>query len=81
MHGLSLNVDPDLRSFEVINLCGLPGKAATSVANELGRSVPLEEVEQRIIDSFAHVFHVELRPVSREQLEGGRVVAEAARMV
>jgi lipoate-protein ligase B len=81
MHGLSLNVNPDLGSFEVINLCGLPGKKATSIASELRRDFPMEEVEKRIIDSFAYVFHVELRPVSREQLEREGVAAEVARVV
>ena len=81
MHGLSLNVNPDLKSFEVINLCGLPGKVATSIAGELGHDVSLEEVEQRVIDSFANVFRVELKPVLRDQLEGECVEPEAARVV
>lgn len=81
MHGLSLNVNPNLKSFEVINLCGLPGKLATSIANELGRDVSMEEVEQRVIDSFADVFQVEFKPASRDRLEGERVEPEAARVV
>lgn len=81
MHGLSLNVSPDLKSFEVINLCGLPDKTATSIGHELARNVSLEEVEQRIMDSFAEVFWVELRPVTREQLEGTCLEPEAARVV
>ena len=81
MHGLSLNVDPDLSSFEVINLCGLPDKMATSIASEIGKDVSMAEAEQRVIDSFANVFHVELRPVSRAQLEGEGIAAEVACMV
>lgn len=78
MHGLSLNVNPDLKSFEVINLCGLPGKVATSIAGELKHAISWEEVEQRVIDSFADVFRVELKPVLRDQLEGACVEPETA---
>jgi len=81
MHGLSLNVNPDLKSFEVINLCGLPGKVATSIADELGHDVSLQEVEQQVIDSFADVFRVELKPVLRNQLGGECVEPKAARVV
>jgi lipoate-protein ligase B len=81
MHGLSLNVNPDLQSFDVINLCGLPGKMATSIANELGRDVIMEEVEQRVIDYFSEVFRVELKPVTRDRLEGESVEPSATRVV
>jgi len=81
MHGLSLNVNPDLESFEVINLCGMPGKKATSIASELEQDISMKDAEQRLLDSFSNVFRVELQPVPRYQLEGERVEPEAARMV
>jgi lipoate-protein ligase B len=81
MHGLSLNVNPDLKSFEVINLCGMPGKEATSIAGELGHKISSKDVEQRLLDSFSNVFRVELKPVLRDQLEGKCVEPEAARVV
>ena len=68
MHGLSLNVNPDLEAFKVINLCGLPDRTATSIENELGHAVSISEVNQRIQDAFSEVFNVELVPVSREEL-------------
>jgi lipoyl(octanoyl) transferase len=68
MHGLSLNVNPDLDSFKVINLCGLPGRSATSIQNELGHAVSPEEVIKRIKDTFAEVFHARLVPIAREEL-------------
>jgi lipoyl(octanoyl) transferase len=37
-HGIALNVDPDLRDFELIDPCGMPGLVSTSIAEELGRS-------------------------------------------
>ena len=36
-HGIALNVDPDLRDFELIDPCGMPGVASTSIAAEAGR--------------------------------------------
>jgi lipoate-protein ligase B len=81
MHGLSLNVNPDLKSFEVINLCGMPGMMATSIASELDRDVSMDEVEQRLIDSFSDVFRVELQAVLRHQLGGECVEPKAARVV
>lgn len=69
MHGMSLNVNPDLAAFKVINLCGLPGKSATSIENELGHDVSIAEVIQRVQDSFSRVFHIDLLPVSKEQLK------------
>ena len=80
-HGLSLNVDPDLSSFQVINLCGLPGKTAASIAGETGRNITMSEVEEKVIRSFAEVFKVEFEPVSKEHLEGACGEPEAARMV
>ena len=68
MHGLSLNVHPDLSLFKVINLCGLPDRSATSITEELGRVVPVEEVSLRVQEAFCEVFNVVLRNVSKEDL-------------
>ena len=38
-HGIALNVDPDLADFELIDPCGMPGLASTSIARELGHPV------------------------------------------
>jgi len=80
-HGLSLNVNPDLRSFEVINLCGLPGKVPASIAGDLGKNITMPEVEEKVIRSFAEVFKVRFEPMSLEHLEGACGEPEAARMV
>jgi lipoate-protein ligase B len=68
MHGLSLNVNPDLAGFEVINLCGLPGRSATSIEAELGQPVSVDEVVPKIVQSFSDIFGTGLLPISREQL-------------
>ncbi|MEO5940248.1 MAG: hypothetical protein ABIZ72_04810, partial [Candidatus Limnocylindrales bacterium] len=36
-HGIALNLDPDLSDFDLIDPCGMPGVASTSIAAELGR--------------------------------------------
>ncbi len=68
MHGFSFNVNPDLSTFKVINLCGLPGKKATSIEAEIGRTVLMEEVTQRLVDAFSEVFKVSLSEIPDEQL-------------
>lgn len=40
MHGLALNVSPDLRHFQLIVPCGLEGREVTSLRQELGRVAP-----------------------------------------
>jgi lipoyl(octanoyl) transferase len=37
-HGIALNVTTDLRDFDLIDPCGMPGVASTSIARELGRA-------------------------------------------
>ena len=44
MHGFSLNCDPDLTAYQQIVPCGIQGVGVTSLAVELGRPVPVDEV-------------------------------------
>lgn len=37
-HGIALNIDPDLRDFDLIDPCGMPGLISTSIADKLGRT-------------------------------------------
>ena len=54
-HGIALNVTVDLRDFELIDPCGMPGVASTSVARELGRPADPASTEgvQRAAQLFA----------------------------
>ncbi len=54
-HGLALNVSTDLDPFTLINPCGT-GRRVTSMAALLGRRLSMEEVEKKMIQSFAEVF-------------------------
>ena len=44
MHGLAINVDPDLTAFDAIVPCGLSDVGVTSMAAELGEAPSLPEV-------------------------------------
>jgi lipoyl(octanoyl) transferase len=51
LHGISLNVDPDLSHFATIVACGLEGSAITSLA-ALGAIADFESVDNALIASF-----------------------------
>lgn len=57
-HGIALNIDPDLRDFELIDPCGMPGLISTSVADELGRTAepPTTAAVERAGALFADAF-------------------------
>jgi lipoate-protein ligase B len=82
MHGMSLNVHPDLERFSIINLCGVPGLSATSIERETGRfNITVEEVGSNLLRVFAEVFKFDLRIVTRKRLFGGRVESAVAALV
>lgn len=60
MHGFAFNVNTDLNQFNFIIPCGIQDKAVTSLQNELGRPVDLEEVKQRLKKHFSTVFNCKL---------------------
>lgn len=55
-HGFALNVDPDLEAFRRFHPCGFPGSVMTSLAREVGRPVPVEEVIPHVVASWNDVF-------------------------
>jgi lipoyl(octanoyl) transferase len=61
-HGIALNVDPDLRDFELIDPCGMPGLVSTSIAEELGRTAepPTTAAVERAGAIFAAAFAAEI---------------------
>ena len=54
-HGLSFNVDPDLKFFNNINPCGISGKGVTSL-QELGVKIKMEDVDKIFHQTFATIF-------------------------
>lgn len=51
MHGFALNVNTDMRYFSYINPCGLTF-GVTSIRQELGREIPMEEVKEILKSKF-----------------------------
>ncbi len=53
MHGLALNVRPNLNHFDLIVPCGLAGRAATSLERELGHGCPaMDAVKASLVRGF-----------------------------
>ncbi len=57
-HGIALNVSVDLRDFELIDACGMPGVTSTSIAHERGEqaTAPGTESVQAAAAIFARAF-------------------------
>ena len=60
MHGFAFNVNTDLKYFENIIPCGIANKQVTSLKKELGTSVPMYDVKERIKRNFEIVFNAYL---------------------
>jgi len=64
MHGIALNIDPDMGHFELINPCGMADVEMTSMAAEAGKQVPFAEVLEAFVFHFARVFDCDATPVA-----------------
>mgnify|MGYP001950433419 CR=1 FL=1 len=60
LHGISLNVEPDLGHFSGIVPCGVREHGVTSLA-ALGRVVTMSEVDQALHDAFVDRFGATVR--------------------
>ncbi len=56
MHGFAFNVNTDLSYFKGIIPCGIENKTVTSLQQELGREINMEEVKGKIIQKFETIF-------------------------
>lgn len=62
MHGLALNVNVDLRFFDLIIPCGIQNKEVTSLKKERGREFDMGEIKTRLTENLLDVF--EMNPVA-----------------
>jgi len=78
MHGLALNLDPDLEHFKLINPCGLTGSPMTSVRRLTGREVDTQRAEDSLAGHLCRELGLSPSPWSLEQAEAclreGRLV-------
>lgn len=56
MHGIGFNVNTDLSYFNLIVPCGITDKQVTSMEKELGHTVDMNEVRQKLISHLEEVF-------------------------
>ena len=66
-HGIALNVNNDLKTFDMIVPCGKPTESVTSMAQELGGEVDMPGVVSRFVENFCRQFDY---VVSSETLTG-----------
>jgi lipoyl(octanoyl) transferase len=59
MHGFAFNVNTDLNYFNHIVPCGITDKKVTSLSNELGREMDMDEVKRILLQELADVFQFE----------------------
>jgi lipoyl(octanoyl) transferase len=64
-HGFALNVNTNLEHFRLITPCGIRDSGVTSIAKEIGREVPIEEVRAIVTAKFAEVFERDM--VARQE--------------
>lgn len=62
IHGLALNVNTDMRYFDYIVPCGISDKRVTSIEQELGRPVDMNEAKQILKDELGKVFMMKFLP-------------------
>src|SRR3989449_1554672 len=59
-HGFALNVNTDLDYFNLIIPCGIASKPVTSMAKELGRQLPMQDVAHSVSRIFGVVFQSQI---------------------
>ena len=64
LHGFALNVAPKLSYYNMIHSCGLKGVEIVSLSSLLRRSISMEEVKKKTIDSFEDVFALKTESIS-----------------
>lgn len=66
-HGIAFNVSTDLNYFKFINPCGITEFGVTSL-EKLGIKADIDEVLNKMIDKFKHVFDTEIEEITSKEL-------------
>ena len=59
-HGIALNVNTDLSFFDLIVPCGIAAKSVTSMARQLCRQIPLQDVAHSMARHFGNLFNSQI---------------------
>lgn len=68
-HGFALNVNTNLRHFDLIVPCGLLDRGVTSMQYELNRPISMDDIKATVAQTFVDIFDRELYYESRDALE------------
>jgi lipoyl(octanoyl) transferase len=60
MHGIGFNINTDLSYFNHIVPCGIEDKAVTSLQQELGRAVDMNEVKTILLEKTRRTIRIQL---------------------
>ena len=60
MHGLALNVNPNLEHFSLIRPCGILDRGVTSISKVLSCDVPMEVIVRGLVNHFSDVFDADI---------------------
>ena len=60
MHGFAFNVNSDLSYFSNIIPCGISDKAVTSLEKEMGRTIDMQEVQEKLKKHLQELFEMTL---------------------
>jgi lipoyl(octanoyl) transferase len=80
-HGFALNVDPDLRHFELIIPCGIREAGVTSMRAELGQHFELSDVIPSLTRHFGEVFECEVVSAAPASSTVCVVISDGARVL
>lgn len=79
MHGVSLNVKPNLRHFSFIIPCGIYNLGVTSMEEFLGHTIDMARVKREMRSQLSAIFNLTLEDITLEkmmELTGGHVQYE-----
>jgi lipoyl(octanoyl) transferase len=68
-HGFALNVSTDLSYFDLMVPCGIQQVTMTSVVQEVGPAVSMEEVDSEVVRAFGKVFDLSPKSAAPNALD------------
>lgn len=68
-HGFALNVNTDLKYFNLMTPCGIDGVTMTSMSSEVNRAVDYAKVAKVVGEKFAQLFELDVKVIDPVRLE------------